>query len=55
MSANNCVPVLEEKLGFRPLLTLDIPYMAIGVSIGYFFPSSSDFINSFSSGTITFL
>ncbi len=25
--------------------------MAIGVSIGYFIPSSSDFINSFSSGS----
>jgi ACR3 family arsenite transporter len=25
--------------------------MAIGVSIGYFIPSSSGFINSFSSGT----
>jgi ACR3 family arsenite transporter len=51
MSANNCVPVLKEKLGFRPLLTLWYSCMAIGVSIGYFIPSSSDFIINSSSGT----
>ena len=54
MSANNCAPVVErKKLGFLDrFLTLWIFLaMAIGVSIGYFIPSSSDFINSFSSGT----
>lgn len=54
MSANNCTPVVErKKLGFLDrFLTLWIFLaMAIGVSIGYFIPSSSGFINSFSSGT----
>ena len=54
MSANNCAPVVErKKLGFLDrFLTLWIFLaMAIGVSIGYFIPSSSGFINSFSSGT----
>ncbi len=54
MSANNCSPVVErKKLGFLDrFLTLWIFLaMAIGVSIGYFMPSSSSFINSFSSGT----
>ena len=54
MSANNCAPVVErKKLGFLDrFLTLWIFLaMAIGVSIGYFIPSSSSFINSFSSGT----
>lgn len=54
MSANNCVPVVErKKLGFLDrFLTLWIFLaMTIGVSIGYFIPSSSGFINSFSSGT----
>lgn len=54
MSANNCTPVVErKKLGFLDrFLTLWIFFaMAIGVSIGYFIPSSSGFINSFSSGT----
>lgn len=54
MSANNCAPVVErKKLGFLDrFLTLWIFLaLAIGVSIGYFIPSSSDFINSFSSGT----
>ena len=54
MSANNCAPAFErKKLGFLDrFLTLWIFLaMAIGVSIGYFIPSSSGFINSFSSGT----
>jgi ACR3 family arsenite transporter len=54
MSANNCAPVGErKKLSFlNSYLTLWIFLaMAIGVSIGYFFPSSSSFIHSFSSGT----
>ncbi|PJB15016.1 MAG: arsenical-resistance protein, partial [Flavobacteriales bacterium CG_4_9_14_3_um_filter_32_8] len=54
MSANNCAPVVErKKLGFLDrFLTLWIFLaMAIGVSIGYVMPSSSGFINSFSSGT----
>ena len=54
MSANNCAPVVErKKLGFLDrFLTLWIfAAMAMGVLIGYFMPSSSGFINSFSSGT----
>jgi ACR3 family arsenite transporter len=43
----------EKKLGF---LDKNLPWwifiaMAVGVGIGYLFPSSSDFINSFSSGS----
>ncbi len=54
MSANNCAPVVErKKLGFldRYLTLWIFLAMAIGVGIGYFIPSSSGFINSFSSGT----
>jgi arsenite transporter len=54
MSANNCAPVVErKKLGFldRFLTLLIFLAMAIGVGIGHFFPASSGFINSFSSGT----
>ncbi|MCW2118765.1 ACR3 family arsenite efflux transporter [Flavobacterium sp. 7A] len=54
MSANNCAPAANrKKLSFLDsYLTLWIFLaMAIGVSIGYFIPSSSGFINSFSSGT----
>ncbi|MFV8347354.1 ACR3 family arsenite efflux transporter [Flavobacterium sp. ZE23DGlu08] len=54
MSANNCAPVAErKKLGFLDrFLTLWIFLaMAVGIAIGYFIPSSSGFINSFSSGT----
>lgn len=54
MSANNCTPVVaRKKLGFLDKnLTLWIFLaMALGVSIGYFIPSSSTFINSFSTGT----
>lgn len=54
MSVNNCAPVAERKrLSFLDsYLTLWIFLaMGVGVAISYFFPSSSTFINSFSSGT----
>ncbi|HEV7332556.1 MAG TPA: ACR3 family arsenite efflux transporter [Flavisolibacter sp.] len=55
MSANNCAPAaLERKrLGFldRYLTLWIFLAMGLGVAIGYFFPTSSGFINSFSSGT----
>jgi len=54
MAANKLAPVNErKKLGFldRYLTLWIFIAMAIGVAIGYFIPSSSTFINSFSSGT----
>lgn len=54
MLANNCTPALERKrLSFLDnYLTLWIFLaMLLGVTIGYFIPSSSGFINSFSNGT----
>ena len=54
MSANNCTPAYErKKLSFldRYLTLWIFLAMLCGVSIGYFIPSSSGFINSFSSGT----
>ena len=54
MSATNCAPVVErKKLGFLDrFLTLWIfSAMVFGVAVGYFIPSSSGLINSFSSGT----
>ena len=54
MSVTNCAPVAErKKLGFldRYLTVWIFLAMIIGIAIGYFIPSSSGFINSFSSGT----
>ncbi|MES2519806.1 MAG: ACR3 family arsenite efflux transporter [Bacteroidota bacterium] len=53
MSAINCNPTQRKKLSFLDqYLTLWIFLaMFIGVGIGYFAPDSSQFINSFSSGT----
>jgi ACR3 family arsenite transporter len=55
MSNQNCTPAYERKrLSFldRHLTIWIFLAMGIGVSIGYFIPNSSQFINSFSSGTI---
>ncbi|MBL7682643.1 MAG: ACR3 family arsenite efflux transporter [Flavipsychrobacter sp.] len=54
MSANNCAPAVgRKKLGFldRYLTFWIFAAMLLGVAIGYFIPSSADFINSFSNGT----
>ncbi|WP_285057555.1 ACR3 family arsenite efflux transporter [Pedobacter ginsengisoli] len=54
MSANNCAPAAErKKLSFldRYLTLWIFIAMAVGVGLGYLIPSSSGFINSFSSGT----
>ena len=54
MTANHCAPALgRKKLGFldRYLTLWIFMAMAVGVAIGYFIPSSSGFIHSFSSGT----
>jgi len=54
MSSNNCAPALErKKLVFldRYLTLWIFLAMVIGVAIGYFIPSSSAIINSFSAGT----
>jgi ACR3 family arsenite transporter len=54
MSVNYCAPAGErKKLSFldRFLTVWIFVAMAVGVSIGYFIPSSGYFINSFSNGT----
>jgi arsenite transporter len=54
MSANNCTPAVgRKKLSFldRYLTLWIFLAMVVGIAIGYFIPSSSTFINSFSSGT----
>lgn len=54
MSTTNCSPAADrKKLNFidRYLTLWIFIAMAVGISIGYFIPSSSDVINSFSSGT----
>ena len=53
MSAINCNPTQRKKLSFLDqYLTLWIFLaMFMGIGIGYFLPESSQFINSFSSGT----
>ena len=54
MSAANCNPAHERKrLGFldRYLTLWIFLAMAIGVSLGYFIPSTAGFINSFTTGT----
>jgi len=53
MPGTNCTPHKRKNLGFldRYLTLWIFLAMAVGVSIGYFLPASSAFINSFSSGT----
>lgn len=54
MTANDCAPAHQrKKLSFldRYLTLWIFLAMGIGVAVGYFYPSSSTFINSFSSGT----
>lgn len=53
MSNQNCNPAQRKKLGFLDkYLTLWIFLaMAAGIGLGFFFPSSATFINSFSTGT----
>jgi len=54
MSTNHCAPAVErKKLSFldRYLTLWIFLAIAVGVSVGYFLPSSATFINSFSSGT----
>ncbi|TAD86635.1 MAG: arsenical-resistance protein [Bacteroidetes bacterium] len=50
---SQCVPAQRKQLGFldRYLTLWILLAMAAGVAIGYFFPSSANFIQSFSSGT----
>lgn len=52
MSTQNCNPAQRKKLSFldRYLTLWIFLAMAAGISLGYFFPSSATFINSFSTG-----
>ena len=52
MSAHNCNPLQRKKLSFldRYLTLWIFIAMFVGIAIGYFFPNSSQIINSFSSG-----
>jgi ACR3 family arsenite transporter len=54
MSIANCAPAKRNQLSFidRYLTLWIFLAMILGLSIGYLFPSSSNFINSFSTGTI---
>lgn len=54
MTTNHCAPAINrKKLSFldRYLTLWIFMAMLLGVAIGYFIPSSSEFINSFSKGT----
>ncbi|HPH86673.1 MAG TPA: arsenical-resistance protein, partial [Ferruginibacter sp.] len=54
MSVDHCAPAFErKKLSFldRYLTLWIFMAMAVGVAIGYLFPSAPGFINSFSFGT----
>ena len=53
MNADNCLPGKRKELSFfdRYLTLWIFLAMFLGVGIGYLFPNSSEFINSFSSGT----
>ncbi len=54
MSAYNCAPANDQKkMSFldRYLTLWIFIAMAMGIAAGYFFPSSSTFINTFSTGT----
>lgn len=53
MSAQNCTPTRRKGLGFldRYLTVWIFLAMILGVSIGYFIPDSTNFINDFSNGT----
>ena len=53
MSANNCNPTQRKKLSFldRYLTLWIFLAMGVGVVVGYFIPSTKNFINQFQSGT----
>jgi ACR3 family arsenite transporter len=53
MSANNCNPAQRKKLSFldRYLTLWIFLAMASGVGLGFFWPGTANFINSFQSGT----
>ncbi|MGG9972668.1 ACR3 family arsenite efflux transporter [Ferruginibacter sp. SUN002] len=53
MSGDNCAPAKRNQLGFidRYLTLWIFLAMLLGVAVGYLFPSSANFINSFSTGT----